>query len=337
MNVRASALISPTFRPARRSPLSIAKLGMAGLTCALLATSLGGCPDPTAGVGDLGAAAAAAGTGQNNGGSASSNSSGSSGANGGSASSGSGGVVFNPQPAPPTVPNNQPAPTLPAGALSIVTLGDSLTEGAGDESAEGGGYPFRLLNAVLARRADSQVLNVGHSGWTSSDLINGQGGAPSELEEALAAKPDIACVWIGSNDLWQLYNSGPEEGTTPEAEAANLAVFAANIDTILSRLRASGAAVYLGLSDDQSKRPTAGTALCCITPTELAQMSAQVNRYNDVMIAAAKKHGATVVDFFNTTFFTQDALLDPDGIHPNAAGYDQVAAIWLAAISPAIN
>lgn len=255
----------------------------------------------------------------------------------GNGNTGSVEVVFDPNPTLDVIPTDQTPPTMPAGPLSVVTLGDSLTEGSGDQSPEGGGYPFRLLSYVQARRADSSVFNVGHSGWSSTDLINGFDGAPSELDQAVAANPDIACVWIGSNDLWALYAYGPEDGTTADLEAADLKAFAANIDTILSRLTASGAAVYIALSDDQSLRPAAGTALWGISPVELTQMSKQVIRYNNVLIAAAKQRGATVVDFYHTTLFTNAATLDGDGIHPNDAGYDQVAAIWWGAITPAIK
>jgi lysophospholipase L1-like esterase len=248
-------------------------------------------------------------------------------------------VVFDANPTLSPIPVNQSPPTLPAGSLKVVTLGDSVTEGVGDVSGEGGGFPRRLLSEVERVRPGTTLLNVGHSGWTSSELIAGLGDPPSELDQAVAVDPDIATVWIGSNDLWQLYEYGPETGTPRDLEEDDLATFAENIETILSRLDATGAAIYVGLLDDQSLRPVASDRLTLpnTTSAELTQMSAQVIRYNNVLIAASARHGATVVDFYHTTIFTDAATLDPDGIHPNPTGYDKVAEGWLAAIEQALN
>src|SRR6185436_14498870 len=64
-----------------------------------------------------------------------------------------------------------PTSSLPPGPLTMVALGDSLTQGDGDES--GLGYPGRLLTLVNAVRPDSTMTNLGQSGWNSDALING--------------------------------------------------------------------------------------------------------------------------------------------------------------------
>ena len=98
------------------------------------------------------------------------------------------------------------------------------------------------------------MYNYGHSGWDSSDLINGLNGEASQLNQAVAAHPNIALVWIGSNDLWYLYEYGPEPMTTA-AEQDDLRNYTANIDTILRQLTSHGITVFIALLDDQSKRP----------------------------------------------------------------------------------
>jgi lysophospholipase L1-like esterase len=233
------------------------------------------------------------------------------------------------------------AAKLRAGPLTIATLGDSLTEGQGDDT--GVGYPGRLKALLDAIRPGTNMINVGHSGWSSTDLINGQNGEPSEITRAIAAKPTVALVWIGSNDLWYLYEFGPDPMTT-EAEQEDRVTYEANIEKILSELTSQGVAVYIALLDDQSKRPVAANppnptepAFPATTAADLARMSVHVRAYNDIIRSEAARYHATTVDFNATTIFTDAATLYSDGNHPNGAGYDKIAEIWFAALKPALS
>ncbi len=235
------------------------------------------------------------------------------------------------------------AGVLPPGAVQIITLGDSLTEGAGDEQ-EKGGYPGRLLDLIDAVRPGSTVLNLGHSGWNSDALINGDQGLPSELEQAKAAvqnarangQASLVLVWIGSNDLFYLYEYGDPNAADEQADVDH---FSANLDTILKALSGAGVQVVMALLDDQSLRPVtqAGLAFPGTSKAEAAMMSEQVKRYNAVIAEMAAVYGALTVDFYQTSIFTDAATLDYDGNHPNAAGYDVIAARWFAVIEPVIG
>ncbi len=213
---------------------------------------------------------------------------------------------------------------IPAGPLTIVALGDSLTEGDGDQPGEGGGYPVRLDRAINEVRPNSRVINLGKSGWDSAQMVEGQ------LPDALAAQPPIALVWIGSNDLWT--NNGPEQ------EAADLARYTTNIDQTMRALTGSGARVYIALLDDQSQRPYAtnpdGAGL---SAEGVAYMAHLASAFNAAIRAKAAEYGAIPVDFANTTIFTDPATLAEDGLHPNAQGYDQIAQIWFEALRPDLH
>jgi lysophospholipase L1-like esterase len=225
--------------------------------------------------------------------------------------------------------------------VEIATFGDSLTQGDCDDS--GRGYPGRLLPLIEGIRPGSTILNVGHSGWTSGDLANTANDPPTDIAQAIDGEPDIALVWIGSNDLWALYEYGPEP-MTAAAERDDLAAYEANLDTVLSRLTDRGASVYIALVDDQSKRPAVAAppnpgepAYPATTAADLALMSAHVTAFNEIIRRKAAQYGALTVDFYGTTIFTTQATLCSDGNHPNESGYDAIAAIWFAALEPALK
>ena len=184
----------------------------------------------------------------------------------------------------PTVTFSPPS-ALPAGPVTMVALGDSLTQGDGDDT--GWGYTVRMLNMVNAVRPDSSMTNLGQSGWNSDALLNGDQGISGQVSRAVGeldnarsqGRGAVAFLWVGSNDLWYLYEFG--EGTD-ENDSLDAEHFAANMDMILTQLRATGAQVIVALLDDQSRRPVAlkGEAFTAITPDELNRMSLQVTRYN---------------------------------------------------------
>ena len=94
--------------------------------------------------------------------------------------------------AAPTEPGAAPAVGaapggLPPGPVTVIALGDSLTAGVGDDAGQG--YAGRLAEAIAARRPDSTLNNLGQSGWTSTEMVDGQQGSPPELAQAVAAMP----------------------------------------------------------------------------------------------------------------------------------------------------
>ncbi|MBS2033946.1 SGNH/GDSL hydrolase family protein [bacterium] len=216
--------------------------------------------------------------------------------------------------------------SAPTGPIQVVCIGDSLTQGDGDD--QGLGYPGRL-QAELPK--GSRVTNLGKSGWTSEMALKGYEGKPSQLSLALKQKPDLALIWLGSNDLWYLY-----EYANPNAsqEKADLSRFEQNIAILITRLQAVHCRVGLALLDDQSRRPVAirGRAFTGISPAELKQMSKQVAAYNAALKKLAAQHGCLLMDTAKSDVFTNPALLNEDGNHPNASGYARLTELWKKAI-----
>ena len=240
-------------------------------------------------------------------------------------------------PVTPT-PTFSPAAALASGPINIISIGDDLTRGDGDDM--GRGYPGRLLELISQIRPDSSVTNFGRTGWTSDDLIRGDGDYSGQLERAInevesvtsQGRAGVVLVWIGGNDLWELY-TGPADVTAAQ-EAQDVERFTENIDTILFDLRTAKAEVIIALLDDQSKRPaqTRGETYPDITTDELERMSAQIQRYNETIAEKAELYGALTVDFYGSDIFTQSATLSADGFHPNPYGYDLITQAWYKAL-----
>jgi len=258
------------------------------------------------------------------------------------------------EPAPPTASTSSPLGTaqaaegVAAGPVTVIALGDSLTEGSGD--SEGTGYPARLERLIDAARPGSTVTNLGRSGWDSTNLISGQDGTPGELPAALSAieaaigegRGAIATVLIGSNDLWYAYEYGAESGTTASDENDVLGRFRSNLNTICQQLAEAGAVVVIGRVDDQSKRPVAAddtlrrSTFPSTSSDEVRQMSVLAARMNDVIDEVGRAHRAIVAPT-DLALFTDPSLLADDGNHPNGAGYDILAAAWLESLRPVLS
>lgn len=229
------------------------------------------------------------------------------------------------------------APTMtPLPPLTIVTLGDSLTQGDKDDSAEGGGWPRRLLPLMQQVRPQTKIINLAQPGWTSRDLLQGTGGASNQIDQAAKILREvsgnkIATVWIGVNDLFYFYNFGDPTSTEEDREADR---FARDLDELLNRLKDTGAHIFIALLHDPSQGPvqTSGVFMST-TDEEWAQMSQQALRYNELIQATAAKYAATLVDIPATQIFTTPALMFEDGIHPNARGYNALVQVWFDAIT----
>ena len=238
---------------------------------------------------------------------------------------------------PTTAPTPRPTPTsLPA--LLIVTLGDSLTSGDKDDEP-GGGWPRRLLPLVQPARPQAQIINLAQPGWTARDLLRGAGGSPNQIDQAVkllreAGGDKITTVWIGTNDLFYLYEFGDP---TPAEEAREASRFGRDLDELLKRLRDTGARVFIALLHDPAQGPVQTSGVFLSTAAEeWARMSQQAQRYNEIIKSAAAKYGAALVDIPATQIFTTPALMVEDGIHPNARGYDELAKVWWQALLDAV-
>lgn len=179
-----------------------------------------------------------------------------------------------------------------AEPVRILALGDSLTAGYGLLAEQG--FPAQLERALRDRGLDVRVINAGVSGDTSA-------GGLARLDWVLAEKPDVAIVELGANDGLR--------GLDPARMRANL-------DAILTRLKAQGVRVLL---TGMRAPPNFGQ--------DYAEAFARV--YPDL----ARRHGVALYPFFLDGVARQPGLNQKDGLHPTADGVKVI--VW--AILPMVR
>lgn len=165
--------------------------------------------------------------------------------------------------------------------LTILALGDSLTEGLGvDNDAN---YPAQL-EARLQELGykDVKVINSGLSGETSTGLVN-------RLDWVLQTKPDITILTIGANDAMR---------------GIDVATVEANIRTAIKRLQDNGSEVILGgmqIYDNLG--------------------SDYVESFAAIYPRVAKDMNVTLIPFFLDGVGGDAELNQADAIHPTKEGY----------------
>lgn len=175
----------------------------------------------------------------------------------------------------------------------ILAFGDSLVEGYRLSRAHA--FPAQL-EAVLRRDFPNvRVDNAGLSGDTSAGALL---RLPRVLS-GLTAKPDLAIVEFGANDL---IRGIPLQRT------------AANLDAIVGELMRCDIAVLLARMEAPALLGRFGQRCSAI--------------YDDV----AARHGVGVHPFFPPGVFANPALCLPDRIHPNALGVDRIARAFAPAV-----
>jgi len=146
-------------------------------------------------------------------------------------------------------------------------------------------FPAKLQAALKARGVAADIVNAGVSGDTASDGL-------ARLDWALSPDTDAAIVELGANDMLR----GVDPAVTRKALAA-----------ILDRLR----------------RRHVATLLCgMIAAPNLGRDYADA--FNAMYPDLAKSYGALYYPFFLDGVATVRALIQPDGMHPTAAGIDAI-------------
>lgn len=165
--------------------------------------------------------------------------------------------------------------------LTILALGDSLTEGLGVDSDDN--YPAQLeVKLKQMGYTHIEVVNSGLSGETSTGLVN-------RLDWVTQTKPDITILTIGANDA---------------IRGLDVATVEANIRTAVQHLQDNGSQVILG-----------GMQIYDNLGTDY------VNSFAAIYPRVAKDMNVTLIPFFLDGVGGDPKLNQADAIHPTREGY----------------
>ena len=123
---------------------------------------------------------------------------------------------------------------------AYVALGDSVAVGVGASDPATTGYVPIFHEFLLAEEDDLALVNLGHAGDTSSELV-AHGHLAAALAEIEDGDVEVVTVSIGGNDVRAVIPVC-SEGLTPACESVigtTFATFSGNLDFILSELRAA--------------------------------------------------------------------------------------------------
>ena len=186
------------------------------------------------------------------------------------------------------------AQTLAAAAqpIKLVVLGDSLSAGYGLPAAAA--FPARLQKALQGSGIETDMVNAGVSGDTSS-------GGLDRLDWSVPLDTKAVILELGANDALR--------GTDP-------AVTRAALEQILQRLKARNIAVLLcGM----------------LAPPNYGEDYAA--RFNAIYPDLAKRYAVPLYPFFLDGVATIASLNQADGLHPTAAGVDAVVTRILPTVT----
>lgn len=199
--------------------------------------------------------------------------------------------------------------------LNIVTLGDSIAKGTGDEKNKGiGGNLAELLKNNTAK--EITVENLGIDGLKSGELLGYINSNKFSLSIALA---DIIVISIGGNDLRELTNlPSSEKEQSFNALVKKYSVELKEVGKKIRSLNNNVMIVYLGLYNPYE---------------ELIDSSRLATTWNyNVQLIAEEDARTVFISAQNVFKFNLKRFIAPDNLHPNSLGYHTISLLIAKAL-----
>ncbi|MBD7919890.1 RICIN domain-containing protein [Cellulomonas sp. Sa3CUA2] len=206
------------------------------------------------------------------------------------------------------VTQSAPASAESNGGTRVMPLGDSITEGIG--MSGGGGYRVGLWQRLAQGGYTTDFVGSGFNGPSSLWDHDHEGHSGWRIDQIDANvvnwvrtyQPRTVLLHIGTNDISQ---------NRDLANAPNR--LAGVIDKITST------------------SPQTDVFVATLIPVSYA--NSQVQSYNSAIPGIVSSRAAAGKRVHLVDMYRAVSLSDlPDGVHPNANGYDKMAAVWYAAL-----
>ncbi len=183
----------------------------------------------------------------------------------------------------------------------LVCLGDSFTEGVGDEdpSFPNGvrGWADRAADQLAVNDPDFRYANLAIRGKLLGQIV------AEQVEPALALNPTIVTMYAGGNDLMR-----------PKVDIDALLD---DYDVAVGKLTATGARVVLFTGVDGGQ-----DAL-------FRKIRGRVAIYNELVRLVAARHGALLVDMWAMRQLRDRRMWAADRLHLNSVGHNEIAVALL--------
>lgn len=213
--------------------------------------------------------------------------------------------------------------------INYVAIGDSLTQGVGDKTSQGGFVP--LLAHDLDDTYDVSVVfqNFGVAGYTSTQLYN-QITKESKIQTALK-KADLITITVGGNDVMKVIRTNLTNLSESSFEQPAIA-YQKQLSDLFTYIRQQNkvAQVFvLGIYNPFYLNFPTITQMQTITDkwneASKAVVDQQDNMYfvpiNDLIYKGINGSQGISENSQETKTITNDALFEEDHFHPNNTGY----------------
>lgn len=222
---------------------------------------------------------------------------------------------------------NKPQP------FSVVAIGDSLTEGVGDVTKQGGYVPLLARSLDITYGYETKTVNYGVSGNTSQQILNRMQTKPA-IQQHLS-QADLMVLTVGGNDVMAVIRKNLSHLKLSSFKEAQKA-YQQRLKKIIELARQDNRDLpiyilgiynpfYLNFPEmTQMQEVVDGWNLATEAVTETYD-GVYFVPINDILYRGIDGQEGVVQTSGNHTTVVNDALFTEDNFHPNNIGYQLMA------------